>query len=89
MKYLVEKKFLKDLQPLPGQVKKSVADFFLHVHEIKSFDEIHNVEKLSGHKDYYRYRIGHYRCGFAFRDGKIIFIRMLHRSEIYKHFPPK
>lgn len=28
MKYLVEKKFLKDLQPLPKEVKKTVAIFF-------------------------------------------------------------
>ena len=89
MKYIVKKKFLKDLQPLPNQVRKSVADFFLHVHEIKTFEEIHNVEKLRGrgHKDYYRYRIGHYRCGFSFRDEEITFLRILHRSEIYKHFP--
>lgn len=87
MKYLVEKKFLKDLQPLPKDVKKSVEDFFMHVQEMKSFDEIHNVEKLTGYKEYFRYRIGHYRVGFAFRNEKIIFIRILHRSEIYKHFP--
>ncbi|HEY5406297.1 MAG TPA: type II toxin-antitoxin system RelE/ParE family toxin [Ginsengibacter sp.] len=87
MKYLVEKKFLKDLQPLPKEVKNAVAIFFVHIEEINSFDEIHNVEKLTGFKEYYRYRIGHYRCGFAFRDGKIIFLRILHRSEIYKSFP--
>ncbi len=87
MKYEVEIRFLKDLQLLPKEVKKAVENFFLHIQEIKSFDEIHNVEKLIGFKDYYRYRIGHYRCGFAFRDGKIIFIRILHRSEIYKNFP--
>ncbi len=87
MKYLVEKKFLKDLQPLPKEVKNAVAIFFVHIEEINSFDEIHNVEKLTGFKEYYRYRIGHYRCGFAFRDGKIIFLRILHRSEIYKNFP--
>ena len=87
MKYLVEKKFLKDLQPLPKEVKNAVAIFFVHIEEINSFDEIHNVEKLTGFKEYYRYRIGHYRCGFGFRDGKIIFLRILHRSEIYKSFP--
>ncbi len=41
MKYLVEKKFLKDLQLLPKEVKKSVANFFAHIDEIKTFAEIH------------------------------------------------
>ena len=86
MKYIVKKKFLKDLQPLPKEVKKSVANFFVHIEEIKSFDEIHNVEKLTGYNKYYRYRIGRYRCGFSFRDEEITFLRILHRSEIYKHF---
>jgi mRNA interferase RelE/StbE len=72
---------------LSKDIKKSVEDFFISIEAANDFREIHNIEKLTGYKEYYRYRIGHYRCGFAFRDGKIIFIRILHRSEIYKHFP--
>lgn len=87
MKYLVEKKFLKDLQPLPKEVKKSVANFFMSVQEAKSFNEIQNLEKLTGYKIYYRYRIGDYRVGFAFRDEQIRFLRILHRKEIYRNFP--
>lgn len=87
MKYIVKKKFLKDLQPLPKEVKKAVAKFFEHIEKTKTFDEIHNIEKLTGYKEFYRYRIGHYRCGFSFRDEQITFLRVLHRSEIYKYFP--
>lgn len=87
MKYLVEKKFLKDLQPLSKELKKSVADFFLHVEKAKRFNEIQNIEKLTGYKIYYRYRIGNYRVGFAFRDETIIFLRVLDRKEIYRNFP--
>ncbi len=54
MKYKVEKKFLKDLQPLPKGIKDAVANFFIHVEEVKSFNEIHNIEKLTGYKFYYR-----------------------------------
>jgi mRNA interferase RelE/StbE len=87
MKYLVEKKFLKDLQLLPKEVKKSVADFFMHVQSINGFNEIQGLEKLTGFKIYYRYRIGAYRVGIAFRDETIIFLRVLHRREIYRNFP--
>jgi mRNA interferase RelE/StbE len=86
MEYLVEKNFLKDLQRLPKEVKKSVADFF-HVQNINGFNEIQGLEKLTGFKIYYRYRIGDYRVGIAFRNETIIFLRVLHRREIYRNFP--
>jgi mRNA interferase RelE/StbE len=87
MKYLVERKFLKDLQPLSKDIKKSGEDFFMSIEKANDFREIHNIEKLTGYKEYYRYRVGNYRVGFSFREEKITFIRILHRSEIYKHFP--
>jgi len=87
MEYLVKKKFLKDLHPLPKEVKKSVADFFIHVQYINGCNEIQGLEKLTGFKIYCCCRIGDYRVGIAFRNETIIFLRVLHRREIYRNFP--
>jgi mRNA interferase RelE/StbE len=51
---------------LSKDIKKSVEDFFISIEAANDFREIHNIEKLTGYKEYYRYRIGHYRCGLLF-----------------------
>jgi mRNA interferase RelE/StbE len=42
---------------------------------------------MSGHPGYYRYRLGDFRAGFEIHDGVIVFLRCLHRREIYRFFP--
>jgi len=47
------------------------------------------VEKLKGYRDYYKIRVGEYRIGlFIDKPGRMIeFRRVLHRRDIYRHFP--
>ncbi|MBX6423476.1 type II toxin-antitoxin system RelE/ParE family toxin [Thermosulfurimonas sp. F29] len=45
------------------------------------------MKKLKGYKDFYRIRIGDYRIGLQIKENKIIFVRFLHRKEIYRCFP--
>ncbi len=62
------------------------------IEEIKAasaLTEIKNLKKLSGgkSKDNYRLRIADYRIGIKLRESKIMFVRILHRKEIYRFFP--
>jgi mRNA interferase RelE/StbE len=49
--------------------------------------EIIHVKKLKGSEDYYRIRIGNYRVGIILADDTVIFVRFLHRRDIYRYFP--
>ena len=53
----------------------------------RDISEIPNLKKLKSDGDYYRIRIGDYRLGLIIENGTIIFVRLLHRSEIYRYFP--
>ncbi|WP_201279130.1 type II toxin-antitoxin system RelE/ParE family toxin [Leptolyngbya iicbica] len=43
--------------------------------------------KLKGYQAFYRIRIGNYRIGLKVTDQEVIFVRLLHRREIYRFFP--
>lgn len=89
MKYFVERSFTKDLKSLPKEVKADVKQYFDIVEKAAAFNElVSDLIKLTGHKIYYRYRVGDYRVGIAYRDETVIFLRALHRREIYRYFPP-
>lgn len=49
--------------------------------------DIRNLKKLRKEGRYYRIRLGDYRIGLIIEDKTIVFVRLLHRSEIYRYFP--
>ena len=49
--------------------------------------DIWSFSKLSGHDAYYRIRVGDYRIGVEVAEDVIIFVRILHRKDIYRYFP--
>jgi mRNA interferase RelE/StbE len=53
-----------------------------------NMQNILHVKKMSGFKNYYRYKLGDYRIGFELLSNQTIrFIIIAHRKEIYKKFP--
>lgn len=82
-------RFLKDLKELKGtpSFEKIKTLAFEVVANIDSPDEIPHFTKLEGYENYYRIRIGDYRIGVKFEDDTLIFMRVLHRKEIYHYFP--
>jgi mRNA interferase RelE/StbE len=88
MKVEFLKKFSKDLDDVKVKsVKRSLIHLIEFIESVDSLDSIPNKKKLKGHKAAYRIRIGDYRLGFFFENSTIIFVRFLHRKEIYKIFP--
>ncbi len=80
--------FIKDLQQLPADIRKSVE--LLSLDEIpclKDITEIKNLKKIKGYAGYYRIKVHEYRIGIEHREGTIVFMRVLHRKEIYRYFP--
>ncbi|HLO85710.1 MAG TPA: type II toxin-antitoxin system RelE/ParE family toxin [Nostocaceae cyanobacterium] len=46
-----------------------------------------NIKKLKGEGNYYRLRVGDYRIGVVVTENTMIFVRVLHRKDIYRFFP--
>ncbi|MGB5593914.1 MAG: type II toxin-antitoxin system RelE/ParE family toxin, partial [Crocosphaera sp.] len=42
---------------------------------------------LKGYQSFYRIKIGDYRIGIEADNNELIFVRFLHRKEIYRFFP--
>ncbi|MEA3360585.1 MAG: type II toxin-antitoxin system RelE/ParE family toxin [Thermodesulfobacteriota bacterium] len=64
-----------------GRVKDVIEDVEL----AETNSRITSLKKLKG--DYYRIRFGNYRIGIKIEDDLVIFIRALHRKDIYRYFP--
>lgn len=88
MEVRIERSFQKDISKI-GQkniklkLKKLIESCIL----ADQSKDISGLKKLSGFSDQYRIRLGHYRIGLLIKDDVMIFVRILHRKDIYKYFP--
>ena len=80
--------FLKDVNHIKEKgVKKKIAAVITEVKAASSLSTIRNVKKMEGSENYYRVRIGDYRIGIKLQDKTLVFLRCLHRKDIYRYFP--
>ncbi|WP_421078229.1 type II toxin-antitoxin system RelE/ParE family toxin [Methanothermococcus sp. Ax23] len=88
MEVSFKKAFIKDFKNLPNNIKERVKKLvFEEIPNKANISDIPNIKRLKGHTGYYRIRVGDYRIGFKYNNGKIVFYRILHRKYIYKKFP--
>ena len=76
----------KDVRRRIGRYMEEIKSQFAaeeSVQDVRRSD----IKKLRGGEGYYRARIGDYRLGLQVVEGRLEFVRLLHRSDIYKHFP--
>ncbi len=64
-----------------------IAYLFFIPKEAEALAEINNLKKMQGYDSFYRIRLGEYRLGIEVFESEIIFVRFLHRKDIYKFFP--
>lgn len=89
MKLEFDKSFLKSIDNIKdakilSKLEMNISNF----EKAESVQEISNIKKLTGFKDYYRIRIGDYRLGFELMNTDTIrLIVIAHRKDIYKKFP--
>jgi mRNA interferase RelE/StbE len=81
--------FLKDLAAIPKRHRARIERLvFDQIPVSENFFSDFDVDRMSGYKNYYRIRIGHYRIGCRITDDNtIIFYRVKSREEIYRAFP--
>ncbi len=80
--------FLKDLRAIKDkEVLTRVEKLIELVEKAESLTEITNLKRLKGGGRYYRVRIGDYRAGLIVEGDVVIFVRFLHRREVYRYFP--
>jgi len=73
---------LKD-KSLLDRIKALIVD----VESAQALSELSNLKKLRGGGVYYRLRVGDYRLGMTVEDDVVVFVRVLHRREVYRYFP--
>jgi mRNA interferase RelE/StbE len=73
----------KQLRDLPRQVQERIIP---RLAALADDPRPHGVEKLAGHADQYRIRIGDYRAIYAISDERLIVLvlRVAHRREAYR-----
>jgi mRNA interferase RelE/StbE len=80
--------FLKDVNRIKEKaVKKKIAVVITEAKSASSLSDLRQVKKMEGSDTYYRVRIGDYRIGFRLQGVTLIFLRCLHRKDIYRYFP--
>ena len=88
MKVAYEAAFLRDLKRVRSKkVRRRVQQIIEEVKKASAPHEILGLTKLRGYETFYRIRVGDYRIGIEIVDDTVIFVRFLHRRDIYRYFP--
>jgi mRNA interferase RelE/StbE len=88
MQIEIKKKFEKDIDKINNvKLLETIFNIITEIENASVITEINNLKKLQGYNDYYRIRIGNYRMGLKIENSIVIFVRFLHRKDVYKYFP--
>lgn len=88
MNVAFESSFARDLKRIKNQaLREQVRNIIDQVKVATVLADIRDVKKMQGYATFYRIRLGDYRIGLEVVDGEVIFVRILHRKDIYRYFP--
>lgn len=88
MKVEFKNSFAKDLQRIKGEkIKEQVGKVIEQVEGVDDLQGLRTLKKLHGVNNYYRIKMGDYRIGLIVEKDVIVFVRLLHRKDIYRYFP--
>jgi mRNA interferase RelE/StbE len=88
MKTSHRKSFTKDLKKLKDRsLRERVRQVIEDVKAADQPQDIVGLKKLSGTDDRYRIRVGEYRLGIRIAGDEVVFLRCLHRRDLYRYFP--
>jgi mRNA interferase RelE/StbE len=69
-------------------VLKKIKGVIEDVRKADKLTGISHLKKIKTYDTFYRIRIGDYRIGIeATEDEVVIFVRILHRKDVYRYFP--
>ena len=88
MKVRFKASFARDLRALKDKaLLERIKELIANVEAAQSLAEVSNLKKLHGAGGYHRIKIGDYRVGLAIEEEVVVFVRVLHRREVYRYFP--
>jgi len=88
MKLLFEASFARDLRGIRDrQLRQRIQRVIDEVKEADGVGAVRGIRQLQGYQTFYRIRVGDYRIGLEIVGDEAVFIRALHRKDIYRHFP--
>ena len=88
MKVEFNESFLKDLKAVRDKsVLAKVQAVIASSEKADTLDQLINLKKMRGSREYYRIRIGDFRIGLKLDGETLVFIRFLNRKDIYRYFP--
>ena len=77
------KKFSKDHQTL-DRIRKAIKE----IREAGDLRDVSGIKSLRGFREgFLRLRVGDYRIGLEQEGETVVFVRCLHRRDIYRYFP--
>jgi mRNA interferase RelE/StbE len=80
--------FQKDISKITNKTTlKRIKATIENVEKTDNLQNIADLKKLRGGDHYYRIRVGEYRIGLLIPEDTCIFVRCLHRKDIYRYFP--
>jgi mRNA interferase RelE/StbE len=80
--------FARDLKRVKDQrILRQVLQVIQETEAAQSLQEIPNLKRLQVEGHRYRIRLGDYRIGLVIEGETVIFVRFLHRRDIYRYFP--
>jgi mRNA interferase RelE/StbE len=83
-----EASFARDLKRVRDkQLLHRVQQVIEGVREAATIDAVAGMKKMQGYDTFFRLRLGDYRIGMEVVDDQVIFVRLLHRKDIYRYFP--
>ncbi|MBC8492972.1 MAG: type II toxin-antitoxin system RelE/ParE family toxin [Anaerolineae bacterium] len=88
MKVSFEASFARDLRGIKDKSLLKRAELVIaEVKAATALSEIKHLVKMHGYATLYRLRLGDYRIGIEVIEDEVIFVRILHRKDIYRYFP--
>jgi mRNA interferase RelE/StbE len=88
VKVAFEASFARDLKGIRDKtLLQRVEQVIAEVKTAAALNEIVHLSKMSGYATFYRLRLGDYRVGIEVVEDEVIFVRILHRKDIYRYFP--
>ena len=88
MRVSFEASFARDLKGIRDKgLLERVEQVIAEVKAATALSEVKHLSKMRGYATFYRLRLGDYRIGIEVIEDEVIFVRILHRRDIYRYFP--
>lgn len=90
MKLVISKRFVKDTRKIRDDcILLKLSKIIAALEVCGSLEDITEATELSGYSGYYRISFDYcYRIGAYVADNTVELLRVGHREDFYKHFPP-